>query len=80
MTIDELPSEGLGNLEAAGIGDRLPYVSAKKFGLTAEGLRAGRAAGMFSADADTRAGEIASLRERFGIDEFVVPGELADLV
>ena len=65
--------------QIVGIGDRLPFVSAKKFGLTPEGLRAGRAAGMFSADADIRAAEMAALTERFGIDEFVVPGELADL-
>lgn len=66
--------------QVVGIGDRLPHATATKFGFTADGLRARGAAGMFSADRDTRGAEMTLLHDKLGIDEFVVPGELADLL
>ncbi|MBJ8345952.1 LLM class flavin-dependent oxidoreductase [Antrihabitans sp. YC2-6] len=64
--------------QLVGIGDRLPYFTATKFGHTAAGLREAGAAGVLSADPDTAIAELYNLRDRLGIDELVVPGELAD--
>lgn len=64
--------------QLVGIGDRLPFVTATKFGHTPDSLRHAGAAGMLSGDPDTAAKELIELRDRFGIDELLVPGELAD--
>ncbi|NMN96936.1 LLM class flavin-dependent oxidoreductase [Antrihabitans stalactiti] len=64
--------------QIVGVGDRLPQFTASKFGLSAAELRAAGAAGVISGDPAEAVAELTELRDRFGIDEFLVPGELAD--
>ncbi len=61
--------------QLVGVGDRLPYRVAQYLGLSADGLRADGAAGLL--DADSAAEVLAARREKYGIDEAIVPGELA---
>ncbi|MFE3442106.1 LLM class flavin-dependent oxidoreductase [Nocardia sp. NPDC059180] len=64
--------------QLVGIGDRLPYWTSTKLGLTPAGLRAEGAAGMFDADPDAATALLEHRLAAYGIDELIVPGELSD--
>ncbi|WP_280404145.1 LLM class flavin-dependent oxidoreductase [Nocardia brasiliensis] len=61
-----------------GIGDRLPYWTSTRLGHTADALRAAGAAGVLDADPATAIETLETRREKYGIDEVIVPGEIAD--
>lgn len=64
--------------QLVGIGEQLPYWTEHKLGLTAAGLRAAGAAGLLDTDL-TAATEVLDFRRaHYGIDELIVPGELAE--
>ncbi|MFG1797033.1 LLM class flavin-dependent oxidoreductase [Nocardia sp. NPDC049149] len=63
--------------QLVGIGDQLPYWTSARMGLTAEGLRAVGAAGVLDADPTTAIETLETRREKYGIDELIIPGELA---
>ncbi|WP_435591273.1 LLM class flavin-dependent oxidoreductase [Nocardia sp. bgisy118] len=60
-----------------GIGDRVPFWLEKHLGLTADGLRDAGAAALLPEDPAEAADLIEYRREKYGIDELVVPDELA---
>ncbi|WP_069165946.1 LLM class flavin-dependent oxidoreductase [Nocardia altamirensis] len=62
--------------QLVGIGDQLPYWTSARMGLTAEGLRAAGAAGVLDADPTTAIETLETRREKYGIDEVIIPGEL----
>jgi alkanesulfonate monooxygenase SsuD/methylene tetrahydromethanopterin reductase-like flavin-dependent oxidoreductase (luciferase family) len=64
--------------QLVGIGDQIPFWTGKRLGHTAAGLRAAGAAGMLDADPAAAAEVLEYRREKYGIDELVVPGELAE--
>lgn len=64
--------------QLVGIGDRLPYYTATKFGFTGVGLREAGAVGLLDANPAAAADQLIGLELRLGINELVVPGELAD--
>ncbi|WP_433682142.1 LLM class flavin-dependent oxidoreductase [Nocardia sp. CA-119907] len=64
--------------QLVGIGDELPFWLSKRLGLTAAGLRAAGSAGVLDGDPATVAEVLEYRREKYGIDELIVPGELAD--
>jgi alkanesulfonate monooxygenase SsuD/methylene tetrahydromethanopterin reductase-like flavin-dependent oxidoreductase (luciferase family) len=64
--------------QLVGIGQRLPIWISEKLGLTAEVLADAGAAGMIPADPSAAAEMLERRREKYGIDEVIVPGELAD--
>ncbi|WP_039794680.1 LLM class flavin-dependent oxidoreductase [Nocardia araoensis] len=63
--------------QVVGIGQRLPDWTATKLGLTAEALADAGAAGMLPADPSAAAAILERRRDKYGIDEVIVPGELA---
>ncbi|WP_433730306.1 LLM class flavin-dependent oxidoreductase [Nocardia sp. CA-129566] len=63
--------------QLVGIGDELPFWLRKRLGLTAAGLRAAGSAGVLDSDPATVAEVLEYRREKYGIDELIVPGELA---
>ncbi|MFE7801649.1 LLM class flavin-dependent oxidoreductase [Nocardia sp. NPDC057440] len=63
--------------QLVGIGDRLPYRLGTHLGLTADGLRADGAAGVLDSDPAAIVDVLESRREKYGIDELVVPGDLS---
>ncbi|TQM29162.1 LLM class flavin-dependent oxidoreductase [Nocardia bhagyanarayanae] len=63
--------------QLVGIGDRLPFWLGKHMGLTAEGLRAANAAALLPETPAAAADLLETRREKYGIDELVVPDELA---
>ncbi|NQE66155.1 hypothetical protein NG2371_00596 [Nocardia gamkensis] len=64
--------------QLVGIGQRLPIWTSKKLGLTAQALADAGAAGVIPADPSAAAEMLERRREKYGIDEVIVPGELAD--
>ncbi|BDT92858.1 N5,N10-methylene tetrahydromethanopterin reductase [Nocardia sputorum] len=64
--------------QVVGIGQRLPIWTATKLGRNADELRDGGAAGMLPAEPSAAAEILEHRREKYGIDEVIVPGELAD--
>ncbi|MFE9582685.1 LLM class flavin-dependent oxidoreductase [Nocardia sp. NPDC006044] len=60
-----------------GIGDRLPYWISTRLGRTADELRAAGAAGVLDADPAAAAEVLETRREKYGIDELIIPGELS---
>ncbi|WP_043647127.1 LLM class flavin-dependent oxidoreductase [Nocardia thailandica] len=65
-------------LQIAGIGDRLPYWLRHHLGHTPADLRARGAAALLPSDPRAALDTLLRRRETHGIDEVVVPGELAD--
>lgn len=63
--------------QLVGVGDELPFWLSKRLGLTADGLRAAGSAGVLDADPTVAAEVLEYRREQYGIDELIVPGELA---
>ncbi|NUS43610.1 MAG: LLM class flavin-dependent oxidoreductase, partial [Mycobacteriaceae bacterium] len=63
--------------QVTGIGDALPFWLAERLGLDAEALRAAGAAGLLPADPAAIADTLRRRRAEYGIDEIIVPGELA---
>ncbi|MEU2086985.1 LLM class flavin-dependent oxidoreductase [Nocardia beijingensis] len=63
--------------QVVGIGRRLPIWTATKLGSTADALTDAGAAGMIPAEPSAAAEILERRREKYGIDEVVVPGELA---
>ncbi|MEV6274354.1 LLM class flavin-dependent oxidoreductase [Nocardia sp. NPDC051832] len=61
--------------QLVGFGDRLPHYLGAHLGLTAEGLRGSGAAGLL--DPATAVEVLDYRREKYGIDELIVPGEIA---
>ncbi len=66
------------SLQAVGIGDRLPYYLSARMSLTGDQLRAAGAAALIPADPAEAAEILEYRREKYGIDELLVPGELAE--
>ncbi|WP_278260540.1 LLM class flavin-dependent oxidoreductase [Nocardia sp. AG03] len=64
-------------LQLVGLGDRLPTWLTTRLGHTAEQLRAAGAAGLLPSDPQAAVHILEARRERLGIDELIVPGELA---
>ncbi|MEU0505166.1 LLM class flavin-dependent oxidoreductase [Nocardia sp. NPDC005998] len=64
--------------QLVGIGDELPFWLSKRLGLSAAGLRAAGSASVLDRDPATVAEVLEYRREKYGIDELIVPGELAD--
>lgn len=60
-----------------GIGDRLPYWTSTRLGLTIDELRAAGAAGVLDADPAAAAEVLENRRAKYGIDEVIIPGELS---
>jgi alkanesulfonate monooxygenase SsuD/methylene tetrahydromethanopterin reductase-like flavin-dependent oxidoreductase (luciferase family) len=78
-----LPGGGPGSgphltLQITGIGDRLPDWVQRSTGLTGADLRAASAVGLLPADPDEAADQLGRWPARFGVDEVVVPSDLAD--
>lgn len=65
-------------LQLTGIGDRVPVWLSARLGLTADKLRAAHAAGLLPSDPQAAVEILESRGARYGIDEVIVPGELAD--
>ncbi|WP_067844978.1 LLM class flavin-dependent oxidoreductase [Nocardia lijiangensis] len=63
--------------QLVGIGERLPFWLGKHLGLTADGLRDTGAAALLPEDPTAAADLLEYRREKYGIDELVVPDELA---
>ncbi|MFQ6394572.1 LLM class flavin-dependent oxidoreductase [Nocardia sp. KC 131] len=63
--------------QVVGIGDQLPYWTSARLGLTADGLRDEGAAGLLDSDPAAAVEILESRREKYGIDELIIPGELA---
>ncbi|MFD8244475.1 LLM class flavin-dependent oxidoreductase [Nocardia sp. NPDC059691] len=63
--------------QVVGIGQRLPIWTATKLGLTAAALADAGAAGMIPAEPSAAAEILERRREKYGIDEVIVPAELA---
>ncbi|MFI6043126.1 LLM class flavin-dependent oxidoreductase [Nocardia sp. NPDC051321] len=61
-----------------GIGDRLPYWTSTRLGLSTDELRATGAAGVLDADPSAAAEVLETRRAKYGIDELLIPGELSD--
>ncbi|WP_223885241.1 LLM class flavin-dependent oxidoreductase [Nocardia colli] len=61
-----------------GIGDRLPYWTSTRLGLTIDELRTAGAAGVLDADPSAAAEVLENRREKYGIDEVIIPGELSE--
>ncbi|MGW0329555.1 MULTISPECIES: LLM class flavin-dependent oxidoreductase [unclassified Nocardia] len=64
-------------LQLVGIGDQLPSWLSTRLGHTPEKLRAAGAAGLLPSDPQAAVKILESRSERYGIDELIVPGELA---
>ncbi|MEV4129866.1 LLM class flavin-dependent oxidoreductase [Nocardia sp. NPDC049707] len=64
--------------QLVGIGAELPFWLSKRLGLTAAGLRAAGSAGVLDSDPAAVAEVLEYRREKYGIDELIVPGELTD--
>ncbi|MEV0336682.1 LLM class flavin-dependent oxidoreductase [Nocardia sp. NPDC050717] len=65
-------------LQAVGIGERLPVWLSARLGHTAHALRAAGAVGLLPSDPQEAVDVLRSRRTRYGVDELIVPGELAD--
>ncbi|MEV0250191.1 LLM class flavin-dependent oxidoreductase [Nocardia sp. NPDC050712] len=61
--------------QLVGLGDRLPHFLGARLGLTAAGLQQAGAAGLL--DPATAVAVLDDRREKYGIDEVIVPAELA---
>lgn len=66
------------SLQLVAIGDTLPAFMSRYGGLTLEQLRAADSATLLPADPAAAAELLEHRRERLGVDELLVPGELAD--
>ncbi|MFI1239359.1 LLM class flavin-dependent oxidoreductase [Nocardia salmonicida] len=64
-------------LQLVGIGEHLPTWLSTRLGHTPEKLRAAGAAGVLPSDPQAAVEILESRSERYGIDELIVPGELA---
>ena len=64
--------------QLVGIGDELPFWLSKRLGLTAAGLRAAGSAAVLDSDPAAVAEVLEYRREEYGIDELIVPAELAE--
>ncbi|MFC8386663.1 LLM class flavin-dependent oxidoreductase [Nocardia sp. NPDC057272] len=64
-------------LQLVGIGDQLPIWLSTRLGHTPDKLRAAGAAGLLPSDPQAAVEILESRSERYGIDELIVPGELA---
>ncbi|MEV6064698.1 hypothetical protein [Nocardia asteroides] len=65
-------------LQLTGVGDRVPVWLSARLGHTAGTLRAAHAAGLLPSDPQAAVEILESRSARYGIDEVIVPGELAD--
>ncbi|WP_233434490.1 LLM class flavin-dependent oxidoreductase [Nocardia yamanashiensis] len=65
------------SLQLVGIGEQLPYFMSKHLGVTIEQLRAADSAALLPADPGAAAELLEYRREKYGIDELLVPAELA---
>ncbi|MFC9993157.1 LLM class flavin-dependent oxidoreductase [Nocardia sp. NPDC127526] len=65
-------------LQAVGVGIQLPYYLSARMGLTSDQLRDSGAAALIPADPAEAAELLEYRREKYGIDELLVPGELAE--
>lgn len=65
-------------LQLVGVGDQLPFYIARHLGLTIDQLRRAEAAAVLPADPAEAAASLEHLREKYGIDELLVPAELAE--
>ncbi|MFB8001725.1 LLM class flavin-dependent oxidoreductase [Nocardia sp. NPDC056000] len=64
------------SLQLVGIGDQLPFYVSRHLGITIEQLREAGAAALLPADPTDAAEMLEYYREKYGIDELLVPGEL----
>ncbi|QDP83849.1 LLM class flavin-dependent oxidoreductase [Nocardia otitidiscaviarum] len=64
-------------LQLVGVGTALPYFVTARLGHTADSLRGAGAAALLPADPEESAALLTHYREKYGIDELLVPGELA---
>lgn len=67
------------SLQLVGIGDQLPYYMTTHLSLSVDSLRDAGAAALLPADPAEAAEILEYRREKYGIDELLVPGELAQL-
>lgn len=65
--------------QIAGIGEELQYWVGKRSGMSADDLRRAGAVAVLDGDPDTAAQQIRDRRDRLGIDELLVPADLADV-
>ncbi|WP_330183777.1 LLM class flavin-dependent oxidoreductase [Nocardia sp. NBC_01503] len=65
-------------LQLVGVGDRIPQYMAAHLGIDPAALRAAGAAALLPADPAAAAESLTHLDEKHGIDELIVPGELAE--
>ncbi|MEV0298104.1 LLM class flavin-dependent oxidoreductase [Nocardia sp. NPDC050710] len=63
--------------QLVGLGDQLPHWISQRLGLTPAGLREAGAAGLLDADPVEAARVLDYRREKYGIDELIVPDELS---
>ncbi|MFB7721065.1 LLM class flavin-dependent oxidoreductase [Nocardia sp. NPDC056100] len=66
------------SLQLVGIGDQLPFYVARHLGITIDHLRESRAAALLPGDPSEAAAALEQLHDKYGIDELLVPGELAE--
>ncbi|QLY34102.1 LLM class flavin-dependent oxidoreductase [Nocardia huaxiensis] len=65
------------SLQAVAVGDQIPFYMSKYMGITIERLREANAAALLPGDPAEAAALLEQRREKYGIDELLVPGELA---
>ncbi|WP_316573377.1 LLM class flavin-dependent oxidoreductase [Nocardia canadensis] len=65
-------------LQLVGVGERLPHWLSARLGHTADKLRDAGAAGLLPSDPQAAVDILESRSARYGIDELIVPGELAE--
>lgn len=65
------------SLQVVGVGNHLPHYMTTHMGITAAGLREVDAAALLPADPGAAAELLEHRREKYGIDELLVPGDLA---
>ncbi|WP_067820348.1 LLM class flavin-dependent oxidoreductase [Nocardia inohanensis] len=68
------------SLQLVGIGEQLPYFVSRRLGVTIDQLRDAGAAALLPADPAAAAEILEYRREKYGIDELLVPAELAQPV
>ncbi|MBL1077374.1 LLM class flavin-dependent oxidoreductase [Nocardia sp. 2] len=65
------------SLQLVAVGDQLPVYMSKFMGVTLDGLREANAAAILPGDPGAAAELLEHRREKYGIDELLVPGDLA---
>lgn len=75
---DDTDREVRFTLQLVGLGEQLPHWLSARLGYTPEKLRDAGAAGFLPSDPQLAVDILESRRARYGIDELIVPGELAE--